>query len=286
MSYAAHAPAGGSSPAEITAASKSNFALSFFFLPKPRRQGITNFYALSRVIDDAVDEAPTPEQAKQQLQFWRGEIEACYASQPTHPVSQAMQATIREFGIPRRYLDLLIEGCEMDLTKTRYANFEELYQYCFRVAGVIGLTSMKIFGLDGELERRAAEELGIALQLTNILRDIAVDAGKGRIYLPQDELQRFGLDEVELLIDPGSRQRQDFLKFQAERAQQYFDGAFAKMKQLPHRPLLAAWIMGRVYHRILIRMRARGFTRLTPTLKVSKARKLAIAVAEYAKGVF
>lgn len=286
MNSVVQAPASGSSPAEITAASKSNFALSFLFLPKNRRAGITNFYALSRVIDDAVDEAETPDQAKQQLQFWRGEIEACYESRPSHPVSEAMQVTIREFNIPRRYLDLLVEGCEMDLTKTRYANFEELYQYCYRVAGVIGLTSMKIFGLDGELERQAAEELGIALQLTNILRDIAVDAGKGRIYLPQDELQRFDVDEVELLIDPGSKARDALLKFQAERAQQYFEKAFAKMKQLPRRPLLAAWIMGRVYHRILTGMRARGFSRLSPTLKVSKARKLAIAAAEYSRAVF
>jgi len=217
--------------------------------------------------------------------YSRREIEACYEATPSHPVSRAMQETIREFHIPRRYLELLIEGCEMDLTKTRYANFEELYQYCYRVAGVIGLTSMKIFGLDGEKERQAAEELGIALQLTNILRDIAVDAGKGRIYLPQDELQRFGLDEVELLIDPGSKPREALLKFQAERAQDYFDRAFAKMKDLPHRPLLAAWIMGRVYHRILKKMRSRGFAKLSPTLKLSKPRKLGIALAEYAKGL-
>ncbi len=287
MSSAAALNPGSSSlsPEAITAASRSNFALSFLFLPKNRRRGITHFYAVSRRIDDAVDEAPSPEEAERQLAFWRKEVALCYEAEPTHRVTRAMQETIREFSIPKNYLDWLIEGCEMDLKKKRYENFEELYQYCFRVAGVIGLTSMKIFGLDGETERQAAEELGLALQLTNILRDIRVDYEKGRVYLPQEELKRFQLTEAQLVSAEISPTLKSFLNFQAERAQGYYDRAFAKMKQLPRRPLIAAWIMGRVYQRILNKIRERNFDVYSEKITVSKVTKLRIALSEAIKSL-
>lgn len=268
------------SPEEITAKSKSNFSLSFWFLPKNKRRGITNFYALSRVIDDAVDDHP-PEEAVKLLEFWKQEVNACYDGEPRHPVTQAMQQTIREFEIPKKYLDLLLEGCTWDIQKHRYETYEDLTQYCYRVAGTIGLISMKIFGLTGPKAEQAAEELGLALQLTNILRDIPADAGLGRIYLPQEDLKRYRITEAELLAGEITPKIHLLLKLQADRAQTYFDRAFTRMKQLPHKPLIAAWIMGRVYYELLRKIRGRHFDVFSKKISVSKFRKLLIAFAEF-----
>lgn len=263
----------------VVKSSKSNFILSFLALPPEQREGISHFYALSRVVDDAVDEHG-PEEAERLLGFWREEIAACYSGAPTHPVARAMQQTIRCFEIPQRYLDLLVEGCEMDLRKKRYENFQELYEYCYRVAGVIGLVCMKIFGLGGKEAEASAVDLGLALQLTNILRDIQVDAKLGRVYLPQEEIRRFGLRESDLLEGRMQPKLLPLLQFQAERAQGYFDRAFAAMKQFPRKPLIAAWIMGKTYHRILQKIRAKGYDVFTRPITLSKWQKSWIAVRE------
>jgi len=263
----------------IVRGSKSNFVLSFLALPPEQREGISNFYALSRVVDDAVDEHG-PEEAANLLQFWRDEITLCYSGKPTHPVALAMQQTIRRFDIPQRYLELLVEGCQMDLKKNRYANFEELEGYCYRVAGVIGLVCMKIFGLGGETAEHSAVDLGLALQLTNILRDIRCDAEIGRLYIPREEILRFGLEEQDLLAGKMQAKLVPLLQFQAERAQGYFDRAFAAMKGLPHKPLIAAWIMGKTYHRILKKIRARGFDVFSKNVRLSKPLKVWIALRE------
>ncbi|MCC7343314.1 MAG: presqualene diphosphate synthase HpnD [Deltaproteobacteria bacterium] len=263
----------------VVKSSKSNFVLSFLALPPEQREGISHFYALSRVVDDAVDEHGA-EEAERLLNFWREEIAACYSGTPTHPVTRAMQDTIRRFEIPRRYLDLLVEGCEMDLRKKRYENFQELYEYCYRVAGVIGLVCMKIFGLGGKEAESSAVDLGLALQLTNILRDIKVDAGLGRLYVPQEEIRRFGLQEQDLLAGKMRPKLLPLLQFQAERAQGYFDRAFAAMKSQPHKPLIAAWIMGKTYRRILKKIRASGYDVFTRPIKLSKWQKSWIALRE------
>ncbi|MCC6271849.1 MAG: presqualene diphosphate synthase HpnD [Deltaproteobacteria bacterium] len=263
----------------VVKSSKSNFVLSFLALPPERREGISHFYALSRVVDDAVDEHG-PEEAERLLNFWREEIAACYSGTPTHPVTRAMQGTVRRFEIPRRYLELLVEGCEMDLRKRRYENFQELYEYCYRVAGVIGLVCMKIFGLGGKEAEESAVDLGLALQLTNILRDIKVDAGLGRVYIPQEEIRRFGLEEQDLLAGKMQPKLLPLLQFQAERAQGYFDRAFAGMKAQSHKPLIAAWIMGKTYHQILKKIRAKGYDVFTHPIKLSKWQKSWIALRE------
>lgn len=264
---------------EVVKNSKSNFVLSFLSLPPERRRGISHFYAFSRVVDDAVDENG-PEEAEKLLAFWKKEVDLCYHGEPTHPVTQAMRETIRIFEIPQRYLELLIEGCEMDLHKNRYANFAELYEYCYRVAGVIGLVCMKIFGLSGGGAEAGAVDLGMALQLTNILRDVSVDAQKGRIYLPEDEIKRYGVASEALL---GGKMRAEFIplfRFQADRAEDYYRKAFAEMKKLPRKPLLAAWIMGKTYHRILNKIRSRDFDVFYKPVKLSKVSKLWIALRE------
>lgn len=263
----------------VVKGSKSNFVLSFLALPPEQREGISNFYALSRVVDDAVDEHG-PDEAAQLIKFWRQEIDLCYSGQPSHPVARAMQGTIRRFDIPHRYLELLIEGCEMDLSKKRYENFQELYEYCYRVAGVIGLVCMKIFGLGGKEAETSAVDLGLALQLTNILRDIKVDAEKGRLYLPQEEIKKFGLSEQDLLAGTMHSKLLPLLQFQAERAQGYFDRAFAAMKNLPRKPLIAAWIMGKTYHKILQKIRARDYDVFSEPIKLSKWGKSWIALRE------
>ena len=271
------APEPGAS--EVVRGSKSNFLLSFLALPPERREGISNFYALSRVIDDAVDEHGG-EEAERLLKFWRGEIALCYSGTPTHPVAQAMQTTIRNFHIPQRYLDLLVDGCAMDLHQQRYPNFPELYEYCYRVAGVIGLVCMNIFGLNGREAEEAAVDLGLALQLTNILRDIKADAELGRVYLPQDEIQRFGLSEADLLTGKMQPKLLPLLQFQADRAQDYFDRAFEAMKILPRKSLLAAWIMGKTYHRILRKIRSRNYDVFSKPVQLSKVGKAWIALRE------
>jgi len=265
---------------QVTAKSGSNFALSFLFLPKDQKEGITHFYALSRLIDDAVDDHP-PEVGARILQYWREQVALCYDGKPQHPVALEMKETIGRFAIPKRHLELLIEGCEMDLKKNRYETFDNLYQYCYRVAGIIGLISMRIFGLSGEKAEQAAEELGLALQLTNILRDIKVDAALGRVYLPQEDLRLYKISEADLLSGNLNPKIQKLLKLTADRAQYYFDLAFTKMKTLPRRPLIAAWIMGRVYQEILQKIRKRNYDVFSSLVKVSKGRKIAIALRAY-----
>jgi len=272
-------------PESITAKSKSNFALSFLFLPRNQRQGITNFYAFSRVVDDAVDDFG-PEEGARLIQFWKDEVDLCYQGAPTHSVTQAMQKTIQEFQIPRRYLDLLIEGCEWDLTKNRYETYEELYQYCYRVAGCIGLVCMKIFGLEGEEAEKTAEELGVALQLTNILRDIAEDAKRDRIYLPLEDIQRYRLSEAEVTEGKKGPKLHLLLKLMGERAETNYNRAFTKMKDLPRRPLIAAWIMGEVYFRILQKIKKKNYDVYSKKISLPKATKILLALKLWGRCLF
>jgi phytoene synthase len=267
-------------PQEITQGSKSNFALSFLFLPKAKRKGITDFYAFSRVVDDAVDEFEGDE-AKARIEFWRKEIDQCYEGTPTHPVTQSLQKTIQRFQIPRKYLEGLVEGCEWDLTRHRYSTYEELYQYCYRVAGCIGVVCMKIFGLEGEEADKVGEELGVALQLTNILRDIVEDAGRDRIYIPQEDLHRYRLTETELIEGKQGPKLHTLLKLMADRAEVLYHRAFTRMKQLPRRPLVAAWIMGQVYYEILQRIKNKSYNVYRGKIQLSKISRFRIAVREW-----
>ncbi len=260
---------------QVMAKSQSNFSVSFWFISKERRQALTHFYALSRVIDDAVDEHQGAE-AERALAFWKQEVELCYVGTPTHPITQAMQQTICRYGIPRKYLDLLIEGCEQDLHPRTIETFEDLYQYCYRVAGVIGLTCMKIFGVEGAEAEQAAEELGIALQLTNILRDVASDARRGRMYLPMEDLRRYRLSVKEVETGPVTPRLRILLKLTADRSELYFNRAFTRMSTLPRRPLRAAWLMGKVYEAILQKIRRCDYGIYSGKIKLSKLEKLRV----------
>jgi phytoene synthase len=271
------------SPTEITAQSKSNFSLSFLFLPKTQRESITAFYAFSRVVDDAVDEHDAAEAARL-MDFWKEEVRLAYEGIPTHPVTQSLQKTIQRFQIPRKYLDLLVEGCAWDLTKTRYQSYDELYQYCYRVAGCIGLTCMKIFEQEGPEAEQAAEELGVALQLTNILRDVGEDAKRGRLYLPLEDLKLYRLSEAEVLSEKVGPKYFLLMKLMSERAELLYHRAFTKMEKMPRRPLIAAWMMGRVYFELLQKIKKSQFDVFGRKIRISKLQKFLIALGEWRGG--
>ena len=175
------------------AQSGSSFYYSFLFLPPERRQAITALYAFCREVDDVVDETSDAQVAHTTLDWWRKEVARMLASEPTHPVSKALQPHMQTFGLAGEHLLAVIDGMEMDLTQTRYLDFKALEKYCWHVASVVGLMSARIFGVSDERTLQYAEKLGLAFQLTNIIRDVGEDARRGRIYLPISELQQFGV---------------------------------------------------------------------------------------------
>ena len=181
------------------AASGSSFYYSFLFLEPPRRQAITALYAFCREVDDVVDECPDAALARTKLAWWRGEVEALYQGRPSHPVTQALTTSLQKFSLPQEQLQEIIDGMEMDLEQASYADFKALHLYCYRVASVVGLLAAEIFGYQDRQTLKYAHDLGLAFQLTNIIRDVGEDARRGRIYLPQDELRRFGVTDDDLL---------------------------------------------------------------------------------------
>ncbi|MEK9804356.1 MAG: presqualene diphosphate synthase HpnD, partial [Curvibacter sp.] len=202
------------------AASGSSFYYAFLFLPKPRRAAITAFYAFCREVDDVVDEVSDPGVAQTKLAWWRAEVQRAWAGQPGHPVLQALMPYAADYGIEARHLQAVIEGCQMDLQQTRYLDFPGLQQYCHLVAGIVGEVAARIFGQTEEATTRYAHTLGLAFQLTNIIRDVGEDALRGRIYLPVNELQRFDVKAQEILNRQYSERFTALMKFQAERAHQ------------------------------------------------------------------
>src|SRR6267154_215769 len=205
--------------ADPRAASRgTNFALAFRALPPDQRDAIRAVHAFSREVDDSVDEEPDQGKAREEIQRWRGEVAACYEGEPREPAARALRPHLVRFRIPRVYLDELLSGVEMDLTQLRYATFEELRRYCYRVASVVGLICLRIFGDEEERGRVYAENLGMALQLTNILRDIGSDLARGRIYLPLSDLEACGYSEEALTRGERSAPFLQLMRFEADRA--------------------------------------------------------------------
>ena len=207
----------------VTKASRSSFTYAFMVLPKPQREALYAIYAFCRISDDLVDQPAFPDVAgsgspaatvpAERLGAWRAELDACFRGAPTHPVTRRLAEVLRTIPIPRVYFESLLSGMEMDLVKTRYASFAELEQYCYRVAGVVGLMCIEIFGYTRPETRIYAERLGTAFQLTNILRDLGQDGEAGRIYLPQEDLARFGCTEADILghrLTPAFRELMNF----------------------------------------------------------------------------
>ncbi len=262
---------------EKAARSGSSFYYSFLFLPPDRRRAITALYAFCREVDDVVDEVADPNVARAKLGWWRAEIANLFDGHPQHPVTRALQPAVRDFGITQARLEYIIDGMEMDLTHHRYADFVALDRYCYRVAGVVGELSASIFGHANIRTLEYARHLGLAFQLTNIIRDVGEDARRDRIYLPLDELQRFGVSQEDILAARHTPQFVALMRHQAERAEQQYQAAFAALPPEDKRAQRPGLIMAAIYHALLHEIRRDEFQVLTQRISLTPIRKLWLA---------
>ena len=241
-------------------------------------------YAFSRLVDDAVDNATSEVTARQEIQVWRKRLDACFEENAVedpailHPILPEMKSTIQKFHIPKATLSDLLTGMEMDLAKNRYKNFQELERYCYHVAGTVGLLCNHLFGLDDERGRAYALLLGTAFQLTNILRDIGSDAQRGRIYIPLEELARFGLTEESILKAEKSPSMDHLLIFQADRAEGYFKKAYETLPQKIRNQMIPAAMMDAIYHQILKKIRRENFPVFERKVSLSKFKKMGLVM--------
>jgi phytoene synthase len=259
------------------AASGSSFYYAFLFLPKPRRAAITAFYAFCREVDDVVDEVSDPGVAQNTLVWWQAEVARAYAGQPTHPVMQALMPHSAAYGIEARHLLAVIEGCEMDLQQTRYLDYPALQRYCHLVAGVVGEVAARIFGQTDGQTTRYAHTLGLAFQLTNIIRDVGEDALRGRIYLPINELQQFGVKAHEILDRQYSERFTALMKFQTERAHRLYDEALALLPAADRRAQKPGLMMASIYRTLLREIERDNFQVLHQRIGLTPLRKLWLA---------
>jgi phytoene synthase len=266
------------------AASGSSFYYSFRFLPENRRLAITALYAFCREVDDIVDECSDTNVALTKLNWWRQEIKDLFQGQPHHPVSHALVPAIQEFNLPAEQFQEIIDGMEMDLTMHRYEDFKSLRLYCHRVAGVVGELSAIIFGYTERGTLRYAADLGLAFQLTNIIRDVGEDARRNRIYLPMDELAKFNVPASDIL---NARQTENFkqlMEFQYQRAQQFYDLAFSELPQADRKTQKTGLVMAAIYRTLLEEIRNDGYLVLTQRTALTPVRKLWIAWRTWMKG--
>jgi phytoene synthase len=270
------------------AQSGSSFYYAFLFLPPPRRAAITAFYAFCREVDDVVDEVADPGVAATKLQWWRREVAAAFGGRASHPVMQALMPLAPEFGIEARHLNAVIDGCQVDLEQTRFLDFVGLERYCHLVAGVVGEVAASIFGRTQAATVQYAHKLGLALQLTNIIRDVGDDARRGRIYIPVSELQRFDVKANELLKRDApwgySDRFQALMRFQAERAHATYDAALALLPTADRQPQKPGLMMANIYRTLLREIEAQGFQVLHQRTSLTPLRKLWIAARTHVRG--
>ncbi len=259
------------------ARSGSSFYYSFLFLPAERRRAITALYAFCREVDDVVDEVSEPAVAKTKLAWWRQEVAEMFAGTPQHPVTSALRPHLGVFGLPRAHFEAILDGMAMDLEHVRYPDFATLRQYCHRVAGVVGLMAAEIFGVSDPRTRDYAQELGLALQLTNIIRDVGEDARRGRIYLPHDELERYGVTASDILRGRRSTAFETLMRFQAERARTCYERAEATLPAVDRRAQRPGLIMAALYRTLLAEIERDGFQVLDRRTSLTPLRKLWIA---------
>jgi 15-cis-phytoene synthase len=268
----------------------TSFYYSFLVLPADKRRAIVAVWDFCRAVDDAVDEAPEGTSAGQ-VQRWREELTRCFdGGSPETPQGRALQPLIAAFNLPRPAFEALIEGVEMDLQSQRYATFADLYEYCIRVASAVGLMCVEIFGCTDPASRQYAIDLGVALQLTNILRDVPGDLKRGRVYIPLEDFTRLGCHEGDLgseAIHAGHGVRsaavKQLLAFQAERARDYYRRADAVLPRADARRLVAARIMGAIYRGILDRIEAADYDVFSAVIRVPRPRRALIAAATWAR---
>jgi phytoene synthase len=259
------------------AASGSSFYYAFLFLPPPRRAAITAFYAFCREVDDVVDDATDIGVAATKLAWWQHEVSQSFAGQPSHPVMQALMPLAQEFAIEQRHLQAVIEGCQMDLNQTRYLDYPALSRYCHLVAGVVGEVAAQIFGQTQPQTTAYAHTLGQALQLTNIIRDVGEDAMRGRIYLPVNELQQFGVTAQEILNRSYSDRFTALMRFQAQRAQGLYDQALALLPAEDRRAQKPGLMMASIYRALLGEIEREEFQVLHQRISLTPLRKFWLA---------
>ncbi|WP_332814618.1 presqualene diphosphate synthase HpnD [Ramlibacter sp.] len=262
---------------EKAAASGSSFYYAFLFLPRQRRAAITAFYAFCREVDDVVDEVNEPSVAQAKLAWWQDEVARAFAGEPQHPALRALMPVAAEFGIEERQLQAVIEGCRMDLQQTRYPDFPTLESYCHLVAGVVGEVAARIFGQQDPGTTAYAHRLGLAFQLTNIIRDVGEDAMRGRIYLPVSELQQFEVQAHEITKRQYSDRFSALMRFQAERAHRLYDEALALLPAADRRSQKPGLMMASIYRTLLREIEADDFHVLHQRISLTPIRKLWLA---------
>ncbi|MEQ1683501.1 MAG: presqualene diphosphate synthase HpnD [Burkholderiaceae bacterium] len=260
------------------ARSGSSFYYAFLFLPPPRRAAITAFYAFCREVDDVVDEVSDPAVAATKLAWWRKEVAASFDGNPSHPVTKALLPHTQTFGIEARHLLAVIDGCQMDLDQSRYLDYAGLAHYCHLVAGVVGEVAAGIFGRTAPATTAYAHKLGLAMQLTNIIRDVGDDARRGRIYLPLSELKQFDVKAQEILNRGYSERFTALMKFQAERAHRLYDEAFALLPDADRVAQKPGVMMANIYRTLLREIEADNFQVLHQRTSLTPLRKLWIAM--------
>jgi 15-cis-phytoene synthase len=273
----------------ITKKSASNLALAFVLLPKQKRDAMSALYAFCREVDDVADDETVPtEKRGAQLAGWRNDIQrACESSSPKFPVNRELQPVIKQFSLPFELFDELIKGCEMDLNTKRYENLEQLELYCYRVASVVGLLSIEIFGYKNPVCRDYAVYLGKALQLTNILRDVKNDAARGRIYLPLDALKKFGVSEAEILDSKYSDRYFALASSVAGHAKHFYQLAQKTLPPEDRRSMVAAELMGSVYWQLLQKLERRRFNVFgSQPVRINRLQKLFLILRSWLRFTF
>lgn len=269
---------------EKAASSGSSFYYSFLFLPKAKRQAITALYAFCREVDDIADDCKDISVARIKLAWWRTEIAHLYAGKPQHPVSKALAEAIERYHLDEEHFLEIIDGMEMDLDQNRYADFKQLQLYCYRVASVVGLLSVQIFGFKDRKTLKYAHDLGMALQLTNIIRDVGEDARRNRIYLPLDELKKFGVTEAEILNSQSSDRTQALLEFQIERAETFYDRALLELPSEDRKTQRTGLMMAAIYRTLLREIKADNPIQvLNARISLPPLRKLWLACKTFIK---
>ena len=268
--------------------SGSSFYYAFLFLPPPRRAAITAFYAFCREVDDVVDETLDPSVAASKLQWWRQEVAQAYKGAPSHPVMRALMPLAPRFGIEEAHLAAVIEGCQTDLDQTRFLDYPALQRYCHLVAGVVGEVAASIFGRTQPATVQYAHQLGLAMQLTNIIRDVGDDARRGRIYLPMAELQRFDVKAHEVLQRAApwgySDRFQALMRFQADRAHATYDAALRLLPEADRAAQKPGLMMANIYRTLLREIEAQQFQVLHQRTSLTPLRKLWIATTTHLRG--
>ncbi|BDT59017.1 phytoene synthase [Massilia varians] len=266
-----------------TVQSGSSFYYSFLFLPPERRRAITALYAFCREVDDTVDETSDASVARIKLAWWRTEVSTMYKGSPTHPVTQALQPHVATYQLEEQHLQAIIDGMEMDLDQSRYLDFAGLQKYCWRVAGVVGILSASIFGYTRPETLLYAEKLGLAFQLTNIIRDVGDDARKGRIYIPVNELQQFNVTAADILNFRHSEKFEALMRFQNERAQRTYDEALALLPKQDRRAQRPGLMMAAIYRTLLDEIARDDFQVLNQRISLTPLRKLWLAWKTYVR---